>query len=114
MNEKEIIELEEKIMAQTFAKRDRVITRGKGALVWDINGNEYIDCTGSYGVAVVGHCHPKVVEAVQKQVEKLIAIGPKLLRASPQFQCLIEVLKAAAEGLPRPNECPIGAGILGN
>ncbi|HER54429.1 MAG TPA: aspartate aminotransferase family protein, partial [Candidatus Bathyarchaeota archaeon] len=43
------------------------------ALVWDINGNEYIDCTGSYGVAVVGHCHPKVVEAVQKQVETLIA-----------------------------------------
>jgi len=73
VNEKEIVDLEEKIMANTFAKRDRVITRGKGALVWDINGNEYIDCTGSYGVAVVGHCHPRVVEAVQKQVEKLIA-----------------------------------------
>jgi len=73
VNEKEIIEIEEKIMAQTFAKRDRVITRGKGAQVWDINGNEYIDCTGSYGVAVVGHCHPKVVEAIQKQAEKLIA-----------------------------------------
>ena len=73
MNEKEIVDAEEKIMANTFSKRDRVLTRGKGALVWDINGNEYIDCTGSYGVAVVGHCHPRVVEAVQRQVETLIA-----------------------------------------
>ena len=73
MNEKEIIETEQKVMADTFAKRDLTITKGKGALVWDINGNEYIDCTGSYGVAVVGHCHPKVVNAVQKQVETLIA-----------------------------------------
>lgn len=73
MNEKEVIRLEEKIMANTFAKRNLVLTKGKGALVWDINGNEYIDCTGSYGVAIVGHCHPKVVKAVQKQVETLIA-----------------------------------------
>jgi len=73
VNEKEIVDVEEKIMANTFSKRDRVITRGKGALVWDINGNEYIDCTGSYGVCIVGHCHPRVVEAVQRQVETLIA-----------------------------------------
>ena len=73
MNEKEIVEIEERVMANTFAKRNLVLTRGKGALVWDINGNEYIDCTASYGVSVVGHCHPRVVEAVQKQVEKLIA-----------------------------------------
>jgi NTE family protein len=46
------------------------------------------------------------------QIEKLIAIGPKLLKASPQYQCLLKVLKAAAEGRPRP--CPVGAGILGN
>jgi len=73
VNEKEIVDAEEKIMANTFSKRNRVLTRGKGALVWDINGNEYIDCTGSYGVCIVGHCHPRVVEAVQKQVETLIA-----------------------------------------
>jgi acetylornithine/LysW-gamma-L-lysine aminotransferase len=73
VNEKEIVDAEEKIMANTFSKRNRVITRGKGALVWDINGNEYIDCTGSYGVCIVGHCHPRVVEAVKRQVETLIA-----------------------------------------
>ena len=50
----------------------------------------------------------------REQVEKLIAIGPKLLKASPQFRCLLKVLQAEAEGKPRPRECPPGSGIMGN
>jgi acetylornithine/LysW-gamma-L-lysine aminotransferase len=73
LNEKEIMNLEEKLMANVYAKRPIVVTRGKGALVWDINGKEYIDCTGSYGVCIVGHSHPKVVEAVRRQAEALIS-----------------------------------------
>ena len=73
MNEKEIIDTENRLMANVFARRPVVITRGKGALVWDINGKEYVDCTGSYGVALIGHSHPKVVEAIQKQAERLIS-----------------------------------------
>ncbi len=100
MNEKEIVELEEKNMAQTFAKRNRVITRGKGALVWDINGNEYIDCTGSYGVAVVGHCHPKVVEAVQKQVETLIACHASFYNDA-RSELLQKLIRLAPEGIDK-------------
>jgi acetylornithine/LysW-gamma-L-lysine aminotransferase len=73
VNEKEIIDIENKLMANVFAKKPIVITRGKGALVWDVNGKEYVDCTGSYGVALLGHSHPKVVEAVRQQAEKLIS-----------------------------------------
>jgi len=73
VNEKEVMNLEEKLMANVYAKRPLVITKGKGALVWDINGKEYIDCTGSYGVCIVGHSHPKVVEAVRRQAETLIS-----------------------------------------
>ena len=73
MNEKDVINLEEKLMANVYAKRSLVLTRGKGALVWDINGKEYVDCTGSYGVCVVGHSHPKVVDAVRRQAETLIS-----------------------------------------
>ena len=73
MNEKEIINIEEKLMANVYAKRPIVIAKGKGALVWDINGKEYIDCTGSYGVCIVGHSHPRVVEAVRRQAETLIS-----------------------------------------
>ncbi len=73
MNEKEIIESENKLMANVFSKKQLVITKGKGALVWDLDGREFVDCTGSYGVALLGHCHPKIVEAICKQAEKLIS-----------------------------------------
>jgi acetylornithine/LysW-gamma-L-lysine aminotransferase len=73
VNEKEIINAENRLMANVFAKRPVVLTRGKGALVWDINGKEYVDCTGSYGVALLGHSHPRIVEAIRKQAERLIS-----------------------------------------
>lgn len=73
MNEKEIIEIEEMHMANVFAKRPVTLTRGRGVLVWDIQGKEYIDCTSSYGVCIVGHCHPKVVEAIERQAATLIS-----------------------------------------
>ena len=73
MNEKEIMDIENRYMANVFSKKPVVLTRGKGALVWDVNGKEYIDCTSSYGVALLGHCHPKVVAAVQAQAEQLIS-----------------------------------------
>jgi len=100
VNEKEIVDAEEKIMANTFSKRDLVLTRGRGALVWDINGNEYIDCTGSYGVAVVGHCHPKVVEAVQRQVETLIACHASFYN-DVRSELLQKLIRLAPEGLDK-------------
>jgi acetylornithine/LysW-gamma-L-lysine aminotransferase len=48
------------------------ISRGKGAIVWDVSGNEYIDCMGGYGVALIGHCNDRVVNAIKNQSEKLI------------------------------------------
>ena len=100
MNEKEIMDIETKVMAQTFAKRDLTITKGKGALVWDINGNQYIDCTGSYGVAIVGHCHPKVVAAVQKQVETLIACHASFYNDT-RSELLQKLISIAPKGLDR-------------
>jgi acetylornithine/LysW-gamma-L-lysine aminotransferase len=59
-------------LANVFSKKPIVLTRGKGALVWDINGKEYVDCSSSYGVAALGHCHPKIVDAIRAQSEQLI------------------------------------------
>ena len=66
------METENRYLANVFAKRPIVLTKGKGAILWDINGKEYIDCSTSYGVALLGHCHPKVVAAIQAQAEQLI------------------------------------------
>lgn len=78
MNEYDIINFENRLMANVFGKRPLVLTRGKGALVWDMRGKEYIDCTGSYGVALLGHSHPRVVEAVCKQAKILISCHASL------------------------------------
>ncbi len=43
--------------------------RGKGSRVWDVDGNEYVDFHNGFGVMVVGHAHPRIVEAVQRRIE---------------------------------------------
>ena len=70
MNEDSIVDLESRHSAGVYQKMPVVIEKGAGALVWDINGKEYIDCMGGYGVALVGHCNSKVVSAVKNQSEK--------------------------------------------
>jgi glutamate-1-semialdehyde 2,1-aminomutase len=44
------------------------VSRGEGSRVWDIDDNEYVDYHNGYGVMVMGHAHPKIVEAVQRRV----------------------------------------------
>jgi glutamate-1-semialdehyde 2,1-aminomutase len=44
------------------------VTRGDGSRIWDLDGNEYVDYHNGYGVMVMGHAHPKVVEAVKRRV----------------------------------------------
>jgi len=46
------------------------IDRGQGSRIWDIDGNEYIDFHLGYGAMVVGHAHPKIVEAVERQIRR--------------------------------------------
>jgi acetylornithine/LysW-gamma-L-lysine aminotransferase len=48
------------------------IAKGKGTRVWDTAGKEYIDCMGGYGVALIGHCNDRVVNAIKRQAEILI------------------------------------------
>ena len=48
------------------------ISKGKGSIVWDVSGKEYIDCMGGYGVALVGHCNDRVINAIKNQSDNLI------------------------------------------
>ena len=68
-----IMEREASTMASTYWKRPLVITHGQGASLWDAEGRKYLDCTSNYGVAITGHCHPRVVEAIRKQAELLLS-----------------------------------------
>ena len=63
---------EDDFLGHLYQRFPIVIDRGKGAKVWDDAGKEYIDCMAGYGVALVGHCNDRVVEAIKDQLEKLM------------------------------------------
>jgi glutamate-1-semialdehyde 2,1-aminomutase len=46
------------------------LKRGQGSKVWDVDGTEYVDFHGGFGVNVVGHAHPKIVEAIRKVADQ--------------------------------------------
>lgn len=68
-----IIAQENLFTSGTYAKREVVIVRGKGALLFDDGGKEYIDCVGGQGVANLGHSHPVIAQAVMEQATRLIS-----------------------------------------
>lgn len=68
-------DIDKEYYLQTFRRFPLVLERGKGSKVWDIDGNEYIDALAGIAVNNLGHCHPKIVKAIQEQAEKLIHIS---------------------------------------
>jgi glutamate-1-semialdehyde 2,1-aminomutase len=72
------------------------IERGRGSHVWDVDGNEYVDYHAGYGVNVVGHGNPHVVEAVQRRV----TMGTHFAQPTPDS---LEVARMLADrfGLPQ-------------
>lgn len=58
----------------TYTKYPLIAAKGKGSKLWDIHNNVYLDFFPGWGVCNVGHCHPKVVQAVREQIGKLIFV----------------------------------------
>ena len=63
---------EENFVGNIYQRFPVNVAKGKGCSLWDTEGKEYIDCMGGYGVALVGHCNDRVVNAIKKQAEHLI------------------------------------------
>ncbi len=71
MDTKEIIELENRFGARNYNPLDVVLERGEGVWVWDVEGNRYMDCLAAYSAVNQGHCHPRIVNKLKEQAEKL-------------------------------------------
>ncbi|MDM8544195.1 ornithine--oxo-acid transaminase [Desulfococcaceae bacterium HSG9] len=71
MKTSEYIDMENEYGAGNYKPLDVVLTRGKGVWVWDVDGNKYMDCLAAYSAVNQGHCHPKILEAMTSQAEKL-------------------------------------------
>ena len=65
------IELETRYSAHNYAPLPVVLTRGKGAHLWDTAGRRYVDMMSAYSAASHGHGHPRILAALQAQAERL-------------------------------------------
>ncbi len=71
MNTQDYIALEEKYGAHNYHPLDVVIEKAEGAWVYDVDGNKYLDCLAAYSAVNQGHCHPRIVNALKQQAEKV-------------------------------------------
>ena len=71
MNTKDYIALEEQYGAHNYNPLDVVIEKAEGVWVYDVDGKKYLDCLAAYSAVNQGHCHPRIVKALQNQAEKV-------------------------------------------
>jgi len=68
-------ELEKKLFLQTIKRAPVTLVRGKGARVWDDQGREYLDFYSGWATTSLGHCHPVLVKALEKQAKTVIHVS---------------------------------------
>src|SRR3989304_6572194 len=67
------VEEDKRFISQSYTRAyPLVVEKGKGAVVTDIDGNQYLDFSSGLGACSTGHCHPKIIKAVNEQAKKLI------------------------------------------
>lgn len=66
------VDLYDAHVLNNYGRAPLTLVRGRGARVWDDEGKSYLDFTSGIAVSVIGHCHPKWVQAVQRQAGELI------------------------------------------
>ncbi len=71
MTTKEYIDLEEKYGAHNYHPLDVVITKGERVWVYDVEGKKYLDFLSAYSAVNQGHCHPRIINALKTQAEKI-------------------------------------------
>ena len=75
MKTSETITLFDRHVIANYGRLPVVIVRGEGSCVWDADGRRYVDLFPGWAVSGLGHCHPKVVEAIRDQAGRLIHIA---------------------------------------
>jgi predicted acetylornithine/succinylornithine family transaminase len=73
-NSQQIVDLFQRYVIANYTRYPVCLTRGEGSYVWDAEGNRYLDFFPGWGCDLLGHCPPRVVEAVREQVGQLIHV----------------------------------------
>ena len=98
MTSTETIQIEHALEIPTYSKFPMALERGEGSYVWDAEGNRYLDFYGGHCVALLGHCPPRVVKAVQAQAETLLFYS-NVAHNSTRAQAAQKLVDLAPDGL---------------
>lgn len=94
LSSQDYIELEDRYGSNHYKPLDVVIARGDGVWVYDVEGNKYLDCLSAYSAVSQGHCHPRIMHAMQEQLHKLTLASRAFYsdQLGPFLQQLCELL----------------------
>src|ERR1700688_1925392 len=94
-----IIERDAQVLSPSYTRSyPLVVSRGEGAIVEDVDGNQFLDCSAGIAVVATGHCHPQVVEAIQQQAARLIHMSG----TDFYYQNMVELAEKLAALAPGP------------
>jgi acetylornithine/N-succinyldiaminopimelate aminotransferase len=96
MTTEEIINLFDKYVIANYPRLPRAIIKGEGCYIYDADGNKILDMFPGWAVSGIGHCHPKVVEAIRRQAGLLLHVD-NTFYSEPQGQ-LAKLLSERAFG----------------
>jgi predicted acetylornithine/succinylornithine family transaminase len=101
------IELESAYTSGVYGKRQLAIVRGQGALLWDEDGRELIDCAAGHGVANIGHGRSEIAAALAAQAQRLITC-PEIVYNDVRARLLERLARITPEGIERFFLCNSG------
>ena len=93
----DIISRGKKVLIGNYARQPVVMERGEGSYLWDADGKRYLDLFAGFGGAVLGHCHPALVAAVNEQAARLWHVG-NTFYTEPQIGLAERLNRFAFEG----------------
>ena len=99
---------EDEFMGNLYQRFPVTVEKGFGSHVWDVDGKEYIDCMGGYGVAIIGHRNERVVNALKSQLEKIITVHSSLYNKTRE-EFLKTLIGVAPHGLTQVHLINSGA-----
>jgi len=85
METKKLIDESSLYIMNTYKRFPVILRKGRGMKVWGADGKEYLDFVGGIAVNILGHCHPRVVIAIQKQAQRLLHVS-NFYHIAPQIR----------------------------
>jgi 4-aminobutyrate aminotransferase len=100
-----VIERDHAVLSPSYTRGyPLVVERGEGALVEDVDGNRFLDFSAGIAVVSTGHCHPRVVEAIQSQAARLIHMSG----TDFYYENMVDLAERLAASLPGPRRVYFG------